>query len=40
MIEVIGFAIVYTAILGWIATRGENLEMPNNVRHELYHRLL
>ena len=41
MIELVGFiAIAYTAILGWIVNQRDSIEIPSNVRHELYHRLL
>lgn len=40
MFESIGFIIVtYTAIIGWIASQND-IEIPANVRHELYNRLL
>lgn len=41
MIELVGFiAIAYTSILGWLVTQRDSIEIPIDVRHELYHRFL
>ena len=41
MIELVGFiAVAYTSILGWLITQRNSIEIPVNVRYELYHRLL